>query len=128
MAPETPQQKKLIDKIEVTAALLSAQEGQAAKTRATLTTLMVQAKDAEVSSYTIAKAADLSQPRVMQIIARAREGQVPPAKRVSAKKLQDENADLRRQLQEAQDALKGVTDAGTANGTVDPGEPGADQS
>jgi hypothetical protein len=64
----TTEQKDLLSAIELQAASLEMHQRQVDDTRRHLWELMEQAKDAKVSSYSIAKAAGLSQPRVMQII------------------------------------------------------------
>lgn len=68
MAVETPQHKALLAEIQLAAQKLAAQEATVKKTRTHLQQLMVKAKTDRISSYRIAEAVNLSQPRVMQII------------------------------------------------------------
>lgn len=68
MANETTEQKGLLKVIEKEAALLATHQHEVDSTRRHLWELMAAAKEAKVSSYSIASAVGISQPRVMQII------------------------------------------------------------
>lgn len=72
MAVETPDQKSLLTKIAAVVQVLNSKQEEVSVVRTALQKMMVEAKDLKVSSYKIAEAAKLSQPRVMQIIKEAR--------------------------------------------------------
>lgn len=99
MAVETAQQKKQLAEIAATAQLLATQEADAKATRVKLQQQMVAAKDAKVSSYKIAEAVGLSQPRVMQIIKEAEGSKA--TKPSPTRALRSEVAELRKELDQA---------------------------
>lgn len=69
----TPEQGRALGDIATLAKELFAEEALTKAKRAKLTAMMINAKDnLDISSYSIASAIDLSQPRVMQIIKAAK--------------------------------------------------------
>jgi hypothetical protein len=64
----SPEQAALVAAIEEDAVALASHEVESKEIRNRLQEKMAQAKKLNVSSYKIAKAAKISQPRVMQII------------------------------------------------------------
>jgi hypothetical protein len=70
VATHTAAQRQVLSEIKETAEALAIQEAAALATRVKLRALMVEAKKIEVSSYSIAEEAHISQPRVLQIIKR----------------------------------------------------------
>jgi alkylated DNA nucleotide flippase Atl1 len=113
----TTEQKDLLSAIELQAASLEMHQRQVDDTRRHLWELMEQAKDAKVSSYSIAKAAGLSQPRVMQIIkgitSPSPKKKSPTKKELVNQALVSQIAALQEELQQARDQLQnqGIRDA-----------------
>lgn len=80
MATETTSdQKALLDQIKQEAEALEALQQEVGRSRQRLWKKMVTAKEAKISSYSIAEVAELSQPRVMQIIQGVRQKELEAA-------------------------------------------------
>lgn len=105
MPPKTDEQQTLLKAIEQEAARLEFCQQQTDTTRRHLWELMAQAKEVKTSSYAIAEAAKISQPRVMQVIQEYKGIPKATKKGPQKKELLEQVAALQQELQQVQHRL-----------------------